>query len=182
MISEEGKKYIDEEIKAIKENIKEIEAESKVIEATILENIVKRETDNSPHKVSVSTLTDLDCEQILAEARGAAQIEEVVNKYGDDRDGEDPTECVWQDVEGLDYGWMWLRYKEEHMKEVMVAHITESVRAFQKRMSDGEEFPLVKTIVDEYKDTVSFHVLDVVENQDSTVWTFSNHSPIKIRI
>ncbi|ALA13371.1 hypothetical protein AVV02_gp206 [Bacillus phage AvesoBmore] len=173
MISEEGKKYIDEEIKAIKENIKEIEAESKVIEATILENIVKRETDNSPHKVSVSTLTDLDCEQILAEARGAAQIEEVVNKYGDDRDGEDPTECVWQDVEGLDYGWMWLRYKEEHMKEVMIAHITEGVRALQKRMSDGEEFTLVKTVQDEYGDTVSFHILDVVENQDSTVWTFS---------
>ncbi|UNA01601.1 pore-forming tail tip protein [Bacillus phage vB_BcgM] len=172
MIGEEFKKAIDTEIEAIKESIVELEAEAKIIEAKILENIVKAETDSAPQKVSVSILTDLDCERILSEARGALHIEEVINRYGDDRDGEDPTQCVWQDVEGLDYGWMWLRYKEEHMKEVMIAHITESVRALQKRMSDGEEFPLVKTVVDD--DTVSFHVLDTKENQDSTVWTFSS--------
>jgi len=174
MTGNEGKKYLDEELKKIEIEIEEHKVKIKIVEATILENFVKGETDSSPHKVSVSILTELDCEQILAEARGAAHIEEVINRYGDERDDEDPTACVWQDVEGLDYGWIWLRYKEEHMKEIMIARITESVRAFQKRMSDGEEFPLVKTIVDEYKDTVSFHVLDVVENQDSTVWTFSN--------
>lgn len=174
MISEEGKKYLDEEIKKIEVEIEEIKAKAKIVEATILEKIVKGETDSSPHKVSVSILTDLECERILAEARGALHIEEVINRYGDERDEEDPTACVWQDVEGLDYGWLWLRYKEEHMKEVMIARITESVRALQKRMDDGEEFPLVKTIVDEDRDTVSFHVLDTIENQDSTVWTFSS--------
>lgn len=174
MISEEGKKYIDEEIKRIGEEIAAIKEEAKEVEFKILSGIIKHEEKGNPHKVTTALLTDLDCEQILSAARGASRIEEIVNKYGDDRDGEDPTKCVWQDVEGLDYGWMWLRYKEEHMKEVMIAHITEGVRALQKRMSDGEEFTLVKTVQDEYGDTVSFHILDVVENQDSTVWTFSN--------
>ncbi|AGY46708.1 hypothetical protein BigBertha_200 [Bacillus phage BigBertha] len=144
------------------------------IESKILENIVKGETDSSPHKVSVSILTDLACEQILAASRGALHIEEVINRYGDEEDEQDPTSCVWQDVEGLDYGWMWLRYREEHMKEMMIAYISGTVRAYQKRMDDGEEFTLVTTIVDEYKDTVTYHLLDVKENRDVYVWTFSN--------
>jgi len=144
------------------------------IEAKVLADIIKKEESANPHKVIASKLTDLDCEQILAASRGAKFIEEVINRYGDTADEQDPTHCVWQDVESLDYGWMWLNYREEHMKEVMIAHITTSVRALQKRMDDGEEFTLVKTVQDEYGDTVSFHILDVVENGDSTVWTFSN--------
>ena len=145
------------------------------IEAKVLADIIKKEESRNPHKVIVAKLTDKDCEQILAEARGAKYIEEVVNHYGDKTDGEDPTQCVWQDVEGLDYGWMWLRYRPEHMKEMMIVEITRSVRAFQKRMDDGDEFTLVKTYTDEYGDKVSFHVLDFdEEGNDSTVWTFSN--------
>lgn len=144
------------------------------VEAKVLADIIKKEESANPHKVISSKLTDLDCEQILAASRGAKFIEEVINRYGDVADEQDPTHCVWQDIEALDYGWMWLNYREEHMKEVMIAHITTSVRALQKRMDDGEEFTLVKTMQDEYGDTVSFHILDVIENGDSTVWTFSN--------
>ncbi|QVW28963.1 pore-forming tail tip protein [Bacillus phage SWEP1] len=144
------------------------------VESKVLADIIKKEESVNPHKVIASKLTDLDCEQILAEARGAKHIEEVINRYGDTADEQDPTHCVWQDVEALDYGWMWLNYREEHMKEVMIAYITRSVRALQHRMDNGEEFSLVKTYADENRDTVSFHVLDVVENGDSTVWTFSN--------
>lgn len=147
---------------------------SELIESKIIENIIENEERKQVLSYSVSKLTDLVCEQIIEKAKYALHIEEVVNKYGDVRDGEDPTQCVWQDVEALDYGWMWLRYRPEHMKEIMIAHITEGVRALQKRMDDGEEFTVITSVHDKHGYTVSFHVLDIVENNDSTVWTLSD--------
>lgn len=174
MNGNERNEAIDKVINKIKEDIVRIEEEAKVTEAKILENVIEEEERKQVLSYSVAKLTDLVCEQIIEKAKGSLHIEEVVNKYGDDRDGEDPTHCVWQDVEALDYGWMWLRYRPEHMKEVMIARITEGVRALQKRMDDGEEFTVVTSVYDKYGHTVSFHVLDVVENQDSTVWTLSD--------
>lgn len=141
------------------------------IEAEILSFILERESNGYPHKVIATKLTDAACEQILAESRGAKHIEEVISHYDSE---DDPTWCTWQDVEGLNYGWMWLKYREEHMKEMMIAYISGTVRAYQKRMDDGEEFTLVKVYSDEYGDTVTFHVMDVKENQFVYTWTFSN--------
>lgn len=105
----------------------------------------------------------------MVASKESNHIEEVISHYDSE---EEPTWCTWQDVEGLDYGWMWLRYKEEHMKEIMASHISGTVRAYQKRLSDGDEFTLVKSVVDYH--TIVFHVLDIKEGKLVYTWTFSD--------
>ena len=92
---------------------------------------------------------------------------EVITNYYDDEDH--PEFNNWTDVEGMGYGWAWLRYDESRWHEMMSKMVAEESKGLLREVDD------TYYVIYEIEGRKTFHFISSNDNgrRDSII-TFSN--------